>query len=74
LAGLLAQLAKDGVRLSEHMDGDGAVMFQHACAMGLEGVVSKRRTSSYRSGRCADWLKVKNPDSPAAKRIAEIEW
>jgi len=38
----------------------------------LEGIVSKRRDAAYRSGRCADWIKVKNPDAPAATRI--MEW
>jgi bifunctional non-homologous end joining protein LigD len=36
-------------------------MFRHACAMGIEGIVSKRATSRYRSGTCASWRKVKNP-------------
>jgi bifunctional non-homologous end joining protein LigD len=27
----------DGIRLSEHMDGDGDAMFRHACVMGLQG-------------------------------------
>jgi ATP-dependent DNA ligase len=36
-------------------------MFRHACAMGLEGMISKRLTSRYTSGRCRQWLKVKNP-------------
>jgi bifunctional non-homologous end joining protein LigD len=36
--------------------------------MGLEGIVSKRLGSRYRSGRTRDWLKFKNPDSPAVKR------
>ena len=36
-------------------------MFRHACAMGLEGIVSKRVTSRYKSGSCMSWLKVKNP-------------
>jgi len=45
-------------------------MFQHARAMGLEGIVSKRRDRPYRSGRSPDWIKVKNP--PAATRI--IDW
>jgi bifunctional non-homologous end joining protein LigD len=44
----------DGIRLSEHLDGDGAAMFRQACAMGLEGIVSKRR-APYRS----DWIKVR---------------
>ena len=36
---------------SEHMVGqDGEAMFRHACAMGLEGIVSKRLTSKYKSG------------------------
>jgi len=32
-------------------------VFAHACKMGLEGIVSKRKTSPYRSGRSPDWLK-----------------
>jgi bifunctional non-homologous end joining protein LigD len=39
--------------------------------MGLEGIVSKRRDAPYRSGRCPDWIKVKNPNAPAATRIFE---
>jgi len=61
-----------GVRLSEHLDGDGAAAFRHACAMGLEGIVAKRRDRPYRSGRSPDWIKVTNPDAPAASRI--MEW
>jgi bifunctional non-homologous end joining protein LigD len=42
LANLLRK-AGDGIRLSEHIEGaDGAAVFRHACAMGLEGIVSKR--------------------------------
>jgi ATP-dependent DNA ligase len=44
------------------MDGpDGEAMFRHACAMGLEGIVSKRAASRYKSGRGKWWLKIKNP-------------
>ena len=46
----------------------------HACALGCEGIVSKRLGSSYRGGRSPHWLKVKNPAAPAAKREAEEEW
>jgi bifunctional non-homologous end joining protein LigD len=45
-----------------------------ACKMGLEGIVSKRLGSRYRSGRSPDWLKFKNPEAPAVKREAEEEW
>jgi bifunctional non-homologous end joining protein LigD len=50
------------LRFSEHLSSQqGEVMFRHACAMGLEGIVSKRVTSRYKSGACRSWLKVKNP-------------
>jgi ATP-dependent DNA ligase len=41
--------------------GDGALIFRHACAMGLEGIVSKRLGSRHVSGRTRAWLKTKNP-------------
>ena len=44
------------------------------CKLGLEGIVSKRLGSRYRSGRTSDWLKFKNPEAPAVKREAEEEW
>jgi bifunctional non-homologous end joining protein LigD len=54
------------------MDGsDGEAVFRHACAMGLEGIVAKRRDKPYRLGRSPDWIKVKNQDAPAAKRLIE---
>jgi bifunctional non-homologous end joining protein LigD len=64
--------AGHGVQLSDHMEGtDGDAMFRHACAMGLEGIVAKRRDRRYRSGRSPDWIKVKNPDARAATRLIE---
>jgi hypothetical protein len=50
---------------------DGATVFKHACALGCEGIVSKRLTSPYRSGRVEHWLKIKNPAAPAVKREAD---
>jgi ATP-dependent DNA ligase len=61
----------DGVRFSEHLDGDGARVFEHACRLGLEGVVCKRRDAPYRSGRSKEWVKVKNPASPAMRRLED---
>jgi bifunctional non-homologous end joining protein LigD len=60
-----------GIELTEHAHIDGAAVFRHACAMGLEGIVSKRLTAPYRSGVSKDWIKVKNPDSPAMRRAHE---
>jgi ATP-dependent DNA ligase len=42
--------------------------------LGLEGIVSKRKDSAYRSGRSPDWLKMKNPTAPAVKREEDEEW
>jgi len=60
-----------GLRFVEHMDGDGPIIFRHACKLKLEGIVSKRKDLGYRSGPSRIWLKTKNPASPAAMRIIE---
>ena len=41
------------------------------CKLGLEGMVSKRKGSTYRSGRSPEWLKMKNTNAPAVKREVE---
>ena len=63
-ATLRSMLAKAGLglRFNEHLEGDGPTVFAHACKMGLEGIVSKRLGSRYRSGRSPDWLKMKNSE------------
>jgi bifunctional non-homologous end joining protein LigD len=70
LASVLAK-AGPGIRFNEHIEGDGPTVFAHACKMGLEGIVSKRKDSAYRSGRSPDWLKMKNPSAAAVTREAE---
>ena len=47
----------------------GPSMFEHACKLGLEGIVSKHRDRAYRAGRSANWIKIKNPASPAMLRL-----
>jgi ATP-dependent DNA ligase len=71
-----SELAKVGLglRFNVHLEGDGPTIFAHACKMGLEGIVSKRKDSMYRSGRSPDWLKMKNPTAPAVKREEDEEW
>jgi hypothetical protein len=34
-----------GLRWNEHIEGDGEPIFRHACKLGLEGIVSKRKDS-----------------------------
>jgi ATP-dependent DNA ligase len=71
---LLARAATD-LRFNEHMEEeDGSLVFAHAGKLGLEGIVSKRKDSRYRSGRSPDWIKSKNPDAPAVRREAEEDW
>ena len=60
LARLLARRV-DGIHLAPFEQGEiGPDLFRHACLMGLEGLVSKRRDSAYRAGRFDRWIKVKN--------------
>ena len=73
LASVLRRAAS-GLRLNEHIEDDGSTVFAHACKMGLEGIVSKRKDSPYRSGRSPDWLKSKNPACEAVRREAEEDW
>jgi bifunctional non-homologous end joining protein LigD len=67
-------LAKAALRLNDHIEADGPTVFAHACKMGLEGIVSKRKGSPYVSGRSPYWLKMKNPASVAVRREAEEDW
>jgi ATP-dependent DNA ligase len=60
--------AGPGIRVNEHMEGDGPTVFAHACKLGLEGIVSKRKDSAYRSGRSPDWLKMKNSEASACAK------
>jgi len=47
------------ISFSDHIAGDGKPALQEACRLGLEGIVSKRLDTPYRSGRSDDWRKVK---------------
>jgi bifunctional non-homologous end joining protein LigD len=62
------------VQLNEHIAERGDIVFRHACKLGLEGIVSKRLGSRYRSGRSRRWIKSKNPKHPAVKRETEEDW
>ena len=55
-----------------NFSGDGAV--KPSCALGCEGIVSKRLESPYRAGRVDHWLKIKNPAAPAVRRLEEEGW
>jgi ATP-dependent DNA ligase len=63
-----------GIVLNKHYEGDGEIVFEHACKLGCEGIVSKRLGSTYSLGCSKYWIKVKNPKAPAVKREAEEDW
>jgi bifunctional non-homologous end joining protein LigD len=47
------------LRYSDHIAEQGEAMFERVAALGLEGVVAKKADSRYRSGRSADWVKIR---------------
>ena len=63
LASILRK-ARHGVRLNEHLEHDcGLTVFQHACKMGLEGIVSKRLGSRLSLRPLTrDWLNRRSID------------
>jgi bifunctional non-homologous end joining protein LigD len=73
--GKLLKRSGDGIIYNEHEAGAiGPRLFQQACKMGLEGIVSKHRERGYRAGRSPHWIKVKNPKSPAMVRAKDGTW
>jgi bifunctional non-homologous end joining protein LigD len=73
----LALLLRDteaGILLNEHVPGDGPTVFEHACRLGAEGIVSKKVDGTYRSGPCPVWIKVRNPASVAVQRERSEKW
>ena len=59
LGEILARADAHTLRLSEHLESDGPTIFRNACKLRAEGIVSKRASAKYTSGRSSDWLKCK---------------
>jgi len=80
----LLEGAPPELRYSEHFEENGEMVLRHACRLSLEGVVSKRASGKYRSGRGRDWIKSKCgnrqelviggyvPSSTSAKAIGSL--
>jgi bifunctional non-homologous end joining protein LigD len=73
LKGLLRR-AHPGIAFNRHFEVDGTIVYEQACTLGCEGIVSKRLGSPYRPGRTDCWVKIKNPKAPAVTREAEEDW
>ena len=86
LGALLEETKSDCFHLHQHLEVAPPLVFEQACAMGLEGIVCKLRDTPYRSGDHASWLKIKcvkrgvfpivgfipAPDSIAALHVARL--
>lgn len=59
LADLLAEADGETLRFSEHLETSGATIFQKACELHAEGIISKRADSAYSGTRSAAWFKTK---------------
>jgi bifunctional non-homologous end joining protein LigD len=71
LARLVAR-RPDGIFVAPFEQGEiGPDLFRAACRLGLEGLVSKRRDRPYQAGRSKHWVKTKNRQHPAMKRVME---
>jgi bifunctional non-homologous end joining protein LigD len=69
---VLAELLKGPglgvIRFCEHIEGEGTTVLEHACKLGLEGIVSKRTDAPYRSGTRPEWVKTKCAEWREANR------
>ncbi|SCB59167.1 bifunctional non-homologous end joining protein LigD [Rhizobium aethiopicum] len=59
LEDLIPETSDAAIRFSQELDLDSEDLLEHACQLGLEGIIAKRRDSPYRSGRLGDWQKIK---------------
>jgi len=61
------------IQLNPHIEADAESLIEHACALHLEGIVSKEMNSLYRSGRQDDWIKIKCAKTDTFPIIAFVE-
>src|SRR4029078_6137877 len=60
-----------GIQYVEQAEEHGEKLFTAVCKLGLEGIVSKKLDSLYRSGASKTWIRIKNPKAPAATRAID---
>jgi bifunctional non-homologous end joining protein LigD len=58
----------------DHIETEGVALFEHACALDLEGMVAKRKDSKYRASEkpSPNWVKIKNAKYTQAEGRAEV--
>jgi bifunctional non-homologous end joining protein LigD len=67
----LLKADRGGIQYVEHAEGQGDKLFAAACQLDLEGIVSKELDAPYKLGPSKAWVKVKNPNAPAATRAID---
>jgi bifunctional non-homologous end joining protein LigD len=63
--------SRGGIQFVKHLPMTDEQAFEAACGLGLEAIVSKRLTATYKSGPCKAWIKVRNPKPSAYMRIID---
>jgi bifunctional non-homologous end joining protein LigD len=58
----------------DHIETEGVALFEHACALDLEGIVAKRKDSRYRATEkpSPNWVKIKNANYTQTEGRAEL--
>ncbi|ODR88711.1 DNA ligase D [Sinorhizobium alkalisoli] len=51
--------SRSAIQYSDHVSGGGRAFYDKASELGLEGIISKRASAPYRSGRSKTWTKTK---------------
>ena len=69
----LLKKADPVISFAEALEGNGPEIYRHACRMGLEGIVSKRRNSAYAAGRTESWVKIKCTKTDNFPIVAFVE-
>jgi bifunctional non-homologous end joining protein LigD len=57
----------------DYLEADGDIVFEHACKLGAEGIVAKRKDAPYRPGRQDVWFKLKCTKSDDFPIVAFVE-
>lgn len=68
---LLVGAPKDVIEYNEHIEGSGPTIFDNVCELGHEGIVAERRDLPHEIGRLRRLIMVKDPNSPAMKRVED---
>ena len=74
LARLIGKAKQNAIRFVEHLTDDGAVVFEHACRMGLEGIVTKRVDAPYRVRRIGHCCRAPQGRLAARPVIPTLGW